>query len=288
MLVCAGALHAQPGPSISTSYNIYPYARLSNADTSGGNAYLDSAEIRSSSASITASYPVAFSEGRTMLTNEFTYKNVLLEYQGFRPTDTNPEHLHSVEYSATIMHQFSDRWSLLSIMTPGIASDFEGSLGRDDVTFQAVAVFIRAYSERLQVGYGAAWSNTFGQPFPLPVLAVQWNNGSNIRISSILPANLEAWYAPSQRLELGLQLSVDGNRYHGDPDIYAVNNPLVSYSVGTVGPALNYHLSEGTSVGLSAGRTFTRRFEFFDGGKDVQDVSLENSNFIKVQVQIGL
>ena len=90
-----------------------------------------------------------------------------------------------------------------------------------------------------------------------------------------------------QRLELGLQLNVDGNRYRGDPDRYLVDNPLLSYSVGTFGPAINYHISEVMTLGVSARRTFTRRFEFFDGGEDLNDISLENSNFGNVQLQIG-
>ena len=288
MLVSVGTSQAQPGPSFSAGYDYFPYTQLDNPDTTGGNAYLDTAEIRTRSMNFTAAYPLVFAEGRTVLVNELSYRNVILEYQGFQPGDTNPDDLHALEYNATLTHQLSDRWSLMTIATPGIASDFHGSIGSDDLTFQAVAVFIRAHSERLQIGYGAAWSNTFGQPYPFPILAIQWNNGSNMRVSSILPANFEAWYAPSQRLELGLMLNVDGNRYHGDRDVYGVDNPLVSYSVGTVGPAVNFHIDEGMSLGLNAGRTITRSFEFFDGSKDVSDIGMKNSYFLKAQLQIEL
>ncbi len=281
-------LQAQSGPTFSASYEAYPYSRIADPDTSAGSAYLDTSQIKVSGLNITAAYPLVFSAGRTVLVNELSYRNVVLDYRGFLPGDVNPETMHAIEYNATITHGLSQKWTLMGIVTPGIASDFEASIGRDDLTFQAVVVFIRTYSENLQIGYGAAWSNTFGQPFPLPVLALRWNNGSNLRISSILPTNFEAWYAPTQRLELGFQLSVDGNRYHGDPARYLVDNPLLSYSVGTFGPAINFHISPGTTLGISAGRTFTRRFEFFDGGDDVQDISLENSNFVKVQLQVGL
>lgn len=203
VLVSTAALQAQPGPSFSAGYDYYPYTQLDNPDTTGGNAYLNTAEVRTRSMNITAAYPFIFSEGRTVLLNEFSYRNVILEYQGFQSGDTNPEDLHAVEYSATVTHQLSDRWTLMTIATPGIASDFHGSIGSDDLTFQAVAIFIRAHSERLQIGYGAAWANDFGQPFPFPILAIQWNNGSNMRVSTILPANFEAWYAPTQRVDLG-------------------------------------------------------------------------------------
>ena len=196
--------------------------------------------------------------------------------------------MQAVEYSATLTHGLSERWTLMAIAKPGIASDFEGDVGRDDLTFQVVAVFIRGYGARFQVGYGAAWANTFGQPFPLPVLAVNWNNGSNLKVSSILPSNLECWYAPSPRLELGLGVSVDGNQYHGDPDIYGVDNPLLRYSVGSVGPSVNYHLSRQMTVGVQTGMTFLRRFKFFDGDneEDVDDISLKNTGYVRIQLQI--
>jgi hypothetical protein len=282
------SIEAQPGPTFSASYDFYPYSRIKDPDTSGGNTFLETSEIGVNTLDLSMSYPLVFAEGRTVLVNEMKYRNLVLDYRGFPPNDVNPDNLHALEYNATLTHGLSDRWTLMAIATPGIASDFEDGIKTDDLTFQAVAVFIRAYSERLQIGYGVAWSNTFGQPFPLPVLALQWNNGSNLRVSSILPTNIEAWYAPTKRLELGFQVGVDGNRYHGDPDLYGVDNPLLSYSVGTFGPAVNYHLSEKMTLGIRAGRTFTRRFEFFDGGKDVQDFSLENSNFLKVQIEAGL
>ena len=149
-------LHAQQGPTFSASYDIYPNSQIADPDLSGGNAYLDTSEVKVSSMNWSVAYPLVFSEGRTVLVNELAYRNVMLDYSGFLPTDVNPQNLHSIEYNATVTHGLSDRWSLMGIVTPGIASDFEASIGSDDLTFQAVVVFIRAYSERFQIGYGAA------------------------------------------------------------------------------------------------------------------------------------
>ena len=286
LLMSIATLYAQPGPSLSASYDLYPHSQIADPDI----ALLEEGEIRVGTLNLKASYPLIYSEGRTVLVNEVVYRRFDLDYRSFPPNvEMNPENMQAIEYNATVTHGLSDRWTFLGIATPGIASDFEGDIGGDDLTFQIVVVFIRGYSERFQIGYGGAWSNTFGQPFPLPILAVNWNNGSNLRVSSILPANLECWYAPTPRLELGLLLNVEGNQYHGDPDIYQVDNPLLRYSVGTFGPSINYHISQGLTVGASAGMTFLRRFKFFDGDdeEDLQDISLKNSGFMKVQLQIG-
>ena len=282
-------LQAQPGPSFSAGYDLFPHRQIADPDDPD-EEILNDGEIRVGTLHLKAAYPLIFSEGRTVLVNEAIYRRFDLDYRDFpEGFEANPENMQAIEYNAMVTHVLSDKWTLMGIVTPGIASDFEGDLGSDDFTFQVVTVFIRGYSERLQIGYGGAWANTFGQPFPLPILAVQWNNGSNMRLSSILPANLEFWYAPSQRLELGLLLTVDGNQYHGDPDVYQVGNPLLRYSVGTFGPSVNYHLAKGLTVGVDAGMTFLRKFKFFDGDneEDKIDYSLKNTGFVKVRLQIG-
>ena len=279
---------AQPGPTFSAGYELFPHSEISDPDTDAATTFLDTGTIRVGTLTLTGAYPMIWGEGRTVLVNEVSYRRFDLDYDGFPSGADNPQNMQAIQYAATVTHGLSDRWTFMGIAKPGIASDFEGDVGTDDVTFQAVAIFIRAYSERLQIGYGAAWDNSFGQPFPLPILAINWNNGGRLRLSTILPANLEVWYAASQRMEVGMLLNVDGNQYHGDRDIYGVDNPLLQYSVGTIGPALNLGLGEGMMLGLRAGTTFMRRFEFADGSKDVGDYSLKNAGFLNVSLAVAL
>ncbi len=288
LILSIAPLQAQPGPTFTAGYELHPYSRLADPDTDAASTFLDTGEIRIGTLTLKAAYPITFGQGQTVLVNELSYRRLDLDYRGFPAAAANPENMQAIEYTATITHGLSDRWTLMGIVKPGIASDFEGSIGQDDLTLQAVAVFIRAYSERLQVGYGAAWANTFGQPFPLPILAINWNNGARLRVSTILPANLEIWYATSQRMELGLLLNMDGNQYHGDPDIYGVNDPLLQYSVGTIGPAINVRMGGGMTLGVRAGTTATRRFEFSDGSDDLGDYSLKNAGFLNVQLEVAL
>jgi hypothetical protein len=283
------AAAAQPGPSFSAGYEFYPHSSLSSPDTSGGAGFLDTGTIRVGTLTLNASYPLIFAQGRTVLANALAYRRFDLDYEGFAESATDPENVQAISYSATVTHVLSERWTLMGILEPGIASDFETDLGRDDLTLQAVAIFIRTYSERTQLGYGLAWANTFGQPFPMPILAANWNNGARLRISAILPANLEVWYGLAPTVEAGVLVSVDGNQYHGDPDIYQVGNPLMRYSIGTIGPSVSMRLSEGIGLRVDTGVSFLRRFEFFDGDNDEDqyDYSLNNAAFARVTLQYG-
>lgn len=289
VLLRAATAAAQPGPSFSVGYELFPHGHLADPDTTGGNAFLTDGTIRIGTLTLNATYPLVYSEGRTVLVNELAYRRFDLDYLDFPQSATNPENMQALEYSATVTYGLSQKWTLMGILKPGIASDFEGGVGRDDLTFQVAAVFIRAYSQATQVGYGLAWANTFGQPFPLPVLAVNWSNGGRVRVSTLLPANLEIWYGMKPKVEVGLRVNVEGNQYHGDRDIYRVANPLLRYSLGTVGPSLRARLGEGFGISLDSGFSFQRRFEFFNGDDEesLSDYSLKNAAFLRVALQYG-
>lgn len=289
LLIGASGLYAQPGPSFSASYDFFPYKQLSDPDTSGGAAFLEDGEMRVATLNIGASYPFVFSQGRTVLVNEFAFQRFDLDYIKWQEHAANPEHVYAIEYTLAVMHVLSEKWSLLGSAAPGLASDFEADLSSDDFVFQVVLVFIRKYSPKWSVGYGLAYDNTFGQPFPLPVLALEWNNGKNMKLSTILPQNFEFWYRANPLLDLGLSLKVDGNQYHGDPDVYHVDVPLMRYSVATCGPSAKFRISKGLSLGIDSGLTFLRRFEFFDGdNEDVEiDYNLKNTGFARINLQFG-
>lgn len=284
----AASVSAQ-GPSFTAGYELYPHRHLADPKVEPGTEFLEDGTLRIGTLSLSTSYPLVFFEGKTVVVNEVAYKRFDLDYEGFPESATDPENMQAIQYNATITHGLSEKWTLMGIVSPGIASDFESSLGSDDLTFQAAAIFIRAYSERTQVGYGVAWANTFGQPFPLPVLAVNWNNGARLRVSTILPANLEIWYGIKPAMEAGLLVQVDGNQYHGDPDIYGVETPLLRYSVTTVGPSMRASLGGGVGVQVDAGFSLVRRFEFFDGDDEdnLSDYSLKNAAFLRVTLQYG-
>jgi hypothetical protein len=199
-----------------------------------------------------------------------------LDYKKWPKGATRPKHVYAVAYNLTVMHGLSEKWPLLGFLTPGLSSDFKIDFSSDDSIFQTVLVFIRKYSEKLSIGYGLAYANTFGQPFPFPILALELNNGSNLKLSTILPVNSELWNLANQRLELGLSVKVERNQYHGDPDIYNAAAPLMRYAVGTFGPSARFRISKGLSLGIDSGITFLRRFEFFDGdnNEEVSDYKI--------------
>ncbi len=288
LLIGVQSLSAQPGPSFSASYDFYPYSNLANPDN---DTFLKNVKIRVATLKLKASYPMAISR-ETFLMHEILYDRFDMDYKNWDTTLGGPEipHGHAIKYNLMIMKTLSEKWSLLVFITPGLASDFRSKLSKDDVTIEATLVFVRKYSEKFSLGFGAAYSRQFGEPFPMPVLALEWNNGSNLRASAIIPASFELWYMMSSKVELGLVLAGDGNMYHGDEKRYGGTKPRMTYSVLTFGPSLKYRFSKIFSLNVDGGYTFLRTFEFTNeiGGNEVKNsFDLKNTGYVRIGFQIG-
>jgi len=162
---------------------------------------LSDAKIQLRAVSISVALPLVFSEGRTVLTNQIYYRRRDFSYKGFPGSNQSINDIHDLNYTFTLQHGLSEKWALLAIITPGLASDFEATLSADDFNFQVVTAFIRQFSPQFSFGFGAVYSIQFGQPIPLPVLAINMNNGENLRLDTILPVRSEFWYTPTPKLD---------------------------------------------------------------------------------------
>jgi hypothetical protein len=284
IIVATMVAKAQPGPSGSISYDFLPYQGFDEPIILDDGTSIDNAEARLSKLRATVTYPIVFSEGRTILVNDLSYQ--LIEFR-FRQLTYPLERLHSGSYTLMLQHRLSQKWSVWALGTPSFASDLKAEVSEDDFNFQAAAIFIRHFSERFSLGLGAAYSTQFGSAAPLPVLALDWNNGKNLMAKAILPVSLEFWYRPSQRLDLGLLVSGDGNNFHGDPDIYQAVNPELRYTMLTVGPAARISLSKHTRLNVEGGIIGLHRFELFDGDNEEASYDLKPSQYVRIGLQYG-
>jgi hypothetical protein len=280
---------AQPGPSIAVSYESYPSSKLS--DPGSTPSFLQDLELQVSTFQFDLSYPMVLAEGRHILSHQLQYRRLDIGYRNWDVAQggTNrAERMHSVAYTLTWMHPLSQKWSLMALATPGIAGELTDDLERDDFYYSAAVVFLRHYRENFTVGYGAAYAPSFGEPLPIPVIGLQWTNGSNLWIDSIVPIRAELRYLHSPRLGLGLLFALDGNQYHGAESKWAPTvNPQLRYSVASFGPQVAIFLPAGLRLNLSGGLTFLRRVEFYDGDTEDASYDLKSSGFIKFGLQFG-
>ena len=278
--------YAQPSPSISGSYEFFPFSKLTDPDP---GTFEQDLEVRVATFYTEFSAPAVFSEGRTVLVNTLSYHSFDLDYKNWDDLQggSKIENAKGIEYSLTLVRQFSEKWNLTAVVTPGLHSDFNDGISNDDFNVSSAVIFGRQISQNFSLGFGAAYSFKFGEAFPIPLLTLQWTSGSSSRVDLLLPVQAELWYLPSRKLELGLAARIGGNQYHGDPARFSVKNPQMRYSIGTVGPSLKF-LLKGIHLTVDGGVTLLRRFEFFDGKVEQNSLDLENSGFVRAGIKLLL
>jgi hypothetical protein len=281
-------VQAQPGPSVSVSYDILPFQDFKDpiitSSELGTPVTLKDPQVQLQKLRASLSYPIVFSEGRTVLVNDLSYQLIRFKYHVL----VHPlERLHSASYTLMLQHQLSQKWSIWALGTPSLASDLEAKISAEDFNWQAAAIIIRHFSERFSVGVGAAYSTQFGSAVPMPVLGFDWNNGKNMLAKAILPVSFEFWYRPSQYIDLGLLMSGDGNNFRGDPGTYHVPNPELRYTMLTIGPAARISLYNALKLDVEGGVIALHRFEFFDGDLEVSSYDLEPSYYVRVGLKYG-
>lgn len=274
---------AQQVIGVSGGYEYFPYVELADP-----GADVEDLEIQTSSWALGVAFPFDFAKGKITMLNHVNYRRVDFEFRHLPEEGIEVDQAQSIEYTLFLIDSLSARWSMIAALTPGFASDFEGEVSSDDFTLQAVFGFIRRYSENLSLGAGVAYLRDFGDPLPLPFIYFDWSNGSNFSVNGIVPQNVDVSYKLNPKIDLGFLLKIGGNRYHGDPDKYPVDNPQMEYSEGTVSPAVQIHFLEWVHLNVEAGYAFYRNFEFLDGDVTHESYDLKKTGYLRTTFVLGM
>ena len=135
------------GAQVSASIDVSPYRRFSDPEEG-----LEEVEIFSSAIRLEISFPFVLVEDRTQLDLGLSYERRELSYRDFPSGDPDIEDIHAGGISLTLQHIFSEEWSVMATVTPGLSSDLEGDLTIDDLNFQSVLAFIRRANPKLAYG----------------------------------------------------------------------------------------------------------------------------------------
>ena len=158
-LIIGGTLeiNAEAEPSFSVTYDILPYQDFDEPiiDTVAGKdtTFFSHPQVQLRKLRGSLSLPSVLWNGRTVLINDFSYQ--LIEFK-YRELDFPLERLQSASYTLMLQHRLSQRWSVWALGTPTLASDLQAEISQNDFNFQAAAIFIRHFSERFSLGFGAA------------------------------------------------------------------------------------------------------------------------------------
>jgi hypothetical protein len=268
----------------SVEYGLFPYVNLADPDSD-----TEGLEIQTDIKSVGLAFPLALQGGKIVIFNQLNYRRADFSFKNLPEGSTELEQAQSVNYTFFMIDSLSEKWSLVAVLTPGLASDFEADeITSNDFTLQAIFGFIRKYSPNFQLGFGLAYMRDFGRPIPLPFIYFDWKNGDRLSATGLVPTDMSLTYKFNPKIDLLLAMRFMGDRHHGNPDKYSAKNPQLEYSEGTISPALQVHFTKWLHVKIEAGYAFYRNFEFLDGDKTAESYDLEPTFYYRANLVFGM
>jgi hypothetical protein len=231
----------------ASSVETYPSAK--NGDSFG--------EIRLNVVRVSAGLPIPLSDSTALLAG------VAYELIDVHPSTGQAFQLHAPKVSFGVMHDFSKHWSAVAVGDLGMASDFSGAVGSDDLLLSLTGIVTYALNDSFKLGAGIVYDRRSGSLSPIPALLVQWRISERLRVRGFAPVWLNAEYRATRWLDLGARSTFEGNRFHLGEDWLGRQNVELAYSNLTVGPKVTFNFTDWIHLDLYAAAAVYRRYELF-------------------------
>ncbi|SKA32456.1 hypothetical protein SAMN04488128_103669 [Chitinophaga eiseniae] len=273
LLLLSGAVKAQLGASSLTGPGI-----AINADYQPSSHYIrpeDSLKMPATSAQRRFSMGAGFllSQKIDTVTGKTRIWNlgVMGSYTRFSNKDYEedifPKELFGGEIALQHMRSLNPKWSLMGILSVGLYTDME-KITYEDVFITGGVIFVRKINRKLNLGVGAALTNSFGAPMVLPALLVQWRTGNRFRVDINFPEKLSVSSSLSKYDDLALAFRFNGGAY--DVENRKDGKRLMGYQEMSLGLENTLHLSKKIDFNLAGGTVLLRSVTFRD--KKISDI----------------
>ena len=277
------------GPSIaSVESTYYGWTELLNPHP---GTFEGDLKVRAITSSVQAGFPLVFQGGKILLFNGAFFDQLHLGYQNWdasvTPKDEQPSSFYALGWQMTLINALTKRSRLLTQLRWGLFSDLI-EVDENDARLYGLVMVDRDLIQGMVLGLGIAYHSDFGYPHPMPFLHFAYQN-SWFRTDMGLPSNVELFFAPHERIELGARGRLSGNEYKMTYQDEALDNILIQVSTMDVGPAVNLRLVAGLWLRFFGGYAFNNRYKTVaPNGKEIRDVSLDNTWFVNANLSYNL
>lgn len=251
VLLAGSTAHAQIGDSIaSVSYDRFP----DSAAPYGQPQQVELQQLR-----FRAGYPLFLFDKRTILIPGFSYERLEIQQRGDVMFHVGV--LHAPTLTLTAVQLVSDRLMLIGSFGVGLASDFDDSVSSDDVQLRATAFGLYKFTPAFSFGAGITYDRLTGSLQPLPAVAIKWRISDRARVRGFVPAAVSADYHVNSWLTAGMQMRLDGNRFHLSESRSGVAGLQLATSTLAIGPKLSFQLAPLLHFDVHASMTAMQRYE---------------------------
>jgi len=231
-------------------------------------------------------------KNRSLFFHTASYANININYSDALNVATELERFHSFSYSIGASIPIKNNWRMTAVFSPTLASNFEGNVKFSDLQYLGIIFFGKAInqSKSLYLNIGAMYSNTLGSPTPLPYFSLIWSPNKKFKYELGFP-NTGITYKANEKLSFGSKLFITGdNLTLGDNLTYKnQSTPIDNIRLSNFGWGLDVKkkFNKHISLKVAGGYTFSRKFEFNDGSKVLQDFNLDNNFYGTVGLSIS-
>jgi len=183
--------------------------------------------------------------------------------------------LHAPKLMFGTLHDFSERWGMMAFAEVGLAGNFEGGVGSDDLLLSFTGIATYAVSDEFDVGAGVLYDRRSGELAPMPALLVQLRLSERLRVRGFAPVWLRAEYRATPWLDVGLRSTFENNRFHVIDEASAVQDTELAYTNLTVGPQVTFNITDWVHLDLYAAGAVYRRYELFERDQSIARQGLD-------------
>ncbi|MDR7128032.1 hypothetical protein J2X69_000360 [Algoriphagus sp. 4150] len=233
--------------------------------------------------------PMKLKNERTFLVNGLQFS--LLEATSFSDISTteHKQKFYKISYSFMVIHRLTEKWMLISRLSPTLASDFGDKLNSDDFLMQGFLVANKQINQKLMAGGGLIYTTRLGKPMLLPGLQLKYEQ-SRHQFFTFLPATIEYNYRLTQeeKLWIGFKSVLNGDNFNSSIDNFSgsVQVDRLNYVVANFGPTARYRFAKIVQLEIFAGLNAMRRYHFEDAHRKLHTYSSQISSYFSVGLTI--
>lgn len=267
---------AQAYDILTVDFRRLPFMNLKDPQS---GTFEDAVKVRPARFNIKGGIPLRLPGGWTELFLGADYELIPFTYADwdFTQAASRVDSLQALSLDLSVRQKFTDSLAVRVFAKPGVFSDFSKLTSRSS-RFQGGVVFEKTFFGLLTVGIGGEATQAFGTRRVLPVLTSRVKS-RYFRMAGHLPESLELYFLPTANLEVGLAGRVNGGNYRIEKSGSLKGNN-VRYSVGTLGPSINWRLGKHIVWTLDGGTTFLHSFSTFNSNANVRDFDLKHAAYL--------
>jgi hypothetical protein len=265
--------------AILISFSLHSQNRFDVFNIAGNYNFMESADNeinKNYESAITANFsvPIVLKDSSVWYTS-IDYQNFVIDQEFTENPAIEKFYLHGFILRTGYIYRFNPKQSLQVLIAPRFMTDFNASFS-ESLQLGGIIMYENVKSKDLTYRIGAFYNQDFFGPYLVPVVYLDWNMTSTLKLKGLLPVYGKIFMEPSDKIDVGLH-------FIGLTTSYRINEPpfedfYVERKSIDVSAFTNIHLFDNVFLEARVGYSLLRDYGLYDENDKV-DFGLPLYNF---------